>query len=504
MTAVDLKRPLRWPRDWMGVIIRRGGCQLRRPEFLRNTRRACALGSTAVTLTQDFLAHALTLGFDLAGIVPVGPPRRGAAFGHWLAAGFHGEMSYLAARAAERVDPTLFAPGAQSMILVAASYAASKIGSGEEGPSSPPWPSLHPEPVEGCELGQGGAPAITHGRIARYACGLDYHDVIKPKLHAIDAFIRARTGREALGKAFVDTAPVLERDFAEQVGLGFVGRNCCLITPGLGSWTFLAGIMVPEELEARSRKLEADNPSENRTEHPELFEGCDPPQSPDILRYGLPASQDGRLGLPTDAKDSRRTWQGCGRCTRCLDACPTRAFVAPHVLDARRCISYLTIELRGPIPREVRPLMGNWVFGCDVCQEVCPYNKQAGAGQGCHSERVEPEPLVAASDQRRISLVELLALDGAGFRARFRGTPVLRAKRRGLVRNACVAAGNAGDPALVPALVPLLDDAEPLICGHAAWALGRIGGEVAVRALARSLAAERDPWVRDEITQAMP
>ena len=148
---------------------------------------------------------------------------------------------------------------------------------------------------------------------------------------------------------------------------------------------------------------------------------------------------------------------GCGRCTRCLDACPTRAFVAPHVLDARRCISYLTIELRGPIPRELRPLMGNWVFGCDVCQEVCPYNKQASAGQACHSERVDRGPVVTASDQRRISLSELLALDDAGFRARFRGTPVLRAKRRGLVRNACVAAGNAGDPALVPALVTSAD-----------------------------------------------
>ena len=148
--------------------------------------------------------------------------------------------------------------------------------------------------------------------------------------------------------------------------------------------------------------------------------------------------------------------------------------------------------------------MGNWVFGCDVCQEVCPYNKPASAGQGRHSERVEPESLVAAPDQRRISLSELLVLDDAGFRFRFRGTPVPRAKRRGLVRNACVAAGNAGDPTLVPALVLLLDDAESLIRGHAAWALGRIGGEDAVRALARSLTVEGDPWVRDEITQAMP
>jgi epoxyqueuosine reductase len=471
---------------------------------LLNTRRACAIGSTAVTLTQDILAHALTLGFDIAGIVPAGPPRHGAAFGDWLAAGFHGEMSYMAAHAAERADPTLFASDAQSMILVTASYVARDTNSSESGLTA------HPEPVIGR------AASSTQGRIARYACGPDYHDVIKPKLHAIDAFIRARTGRAALGKVFVDTAPVLERDFAEQAGLGFIGRNCCLITPGLGSWTVLAGLLVPEKLDAglpalwawmpetRTWKLEAGSPSENRTEHPELVEACDPPQSPDILRHGSPASQDAPLGLPIDAKDSRRTRQGCGCCTRCLDRCPTRAFVAPHVLDARRCISYLTIELRGPIPRELRPFMGNWVFGCDVCQEVCPYNKQVSAGQACHSERAERGPVVTVPDQRRISLSDLLKLDDAGFRARFRGTPMLRAKRRGLVRNACVAAGNAGDPALVPALIPLLDDAEPLIRGHAAWALGRIEGEDTVRALARSLAVEGDPWVRGEITQAMP
>ena len=196
-----------------------------------------------MTLTQEILAHALTLGFDLAGIVPVGLPRYGAAFGDWLAAGFHGEMAYLAARAAERADLTLFAPDAQSMILVAASYAAGDTNSSESSITAhPDWPGGRVE---------GRAASITQGRIARYACGPDYHDVIKPKLHAIDAFIRTQTGREALGKVFVDTAPVLERDFAEQAGLGFIGRNCCLITPALGSWTFLAGIMVPEELEAR-------------------------------------------------------------------------------------------------------------------------------------------------------------------------------------------------------------------------------------------------------------
>ena len=194
-----------------------------------------------MTLTQDILDHTQTLGFDIAGIVPVGAPRHAGDFADWLAAGYHAEMSYLAARAAERVDPLLFAPDARSMILVAATYGANNIGSGEEGTSSHPSTGR-----QDANLAKDALPASTQGRIARYACGPDYHDTIKPKLYALDAFIRARTGRKTLGKVFVDTAPVLERDAAEQAGLGFIGRNCCLITPGLGSWTVLAGLMIPE------------------------------------------------------------------------------------------------------------------------------------------------------------------------------------------------------------------------------------------------------------------
>lgn len=393
--------------------------------------------------TQEILSYACELGFDLAGVTPAGMPPHGEAFAAWLAAGHHGEMAYLAARAAERRDPARWAPDAHSVIVVAVEY------------SQAPAVETAAYPYEtGLRRLDCGANAC--GRIARYAIWPDYHDVLKPKLYALDAFIRARTGRQALGKVFVDAAPVLERDFAEQAGLGFIGRNCCLISPGLGSWTVLAGLMVPEGLEVGSWRLAA-------------------------------------------GRERRALDRGCGRCTRCLDACPTRAFVAPHVLDARRCISYLTIELRGPIPRDLRPLMGDWVFGCDVCQEVCPYNRSASIGQVCHAERVDGAKPGAASCQRSISLSELLILDEASFRARFRGTPMLRAKRRGLVRNACVAAGNAGDPALIPLLIPLLADPEPLVRGHAAWALGRIGGAAAERALAQALMLESDPWVRSEI-----
>ena len=364
------------------------------------------------------------------------------------------------------------------MILVAATYGANNIGSGEEGTSS------HPSTGSGCELGEGCVPASTQGRIARYACGPDYHDTIKPELYALDAFIRARTGRKTLGKVFVDTAPVLERDAAEQAGLGFIGRNCCLITPGLGSWTVLAGVMVPEVFDEGQTTNDKGAPDTgddaSLVDHPSF-----------VLRHSSVLSH-------------RASGRGCGHCTRCLDACPTRAFVAPHVLDARRCISYLTIELRGPIPRELRSSMGSWVFGCDVCQEVCPYNRVLVAQTAASAGRnpVHEGGLCGGSrdlQSPEIHLAELLALDEAGFRTRFRGTPVLRARRRGLVRNACVAAGNAGDTALVPALVSLLTDAEPLIRGHAAWALGQIGGEEVLRALELASALEADPWVCEEM-----
>ena len=380
-------------------------------------------------LSQDVLAHARALGFDLAGIAPVGSPEHFDAFETWLAAGHHGEMAYMRTRTNLRADPNQLAPGAHAIVVVGANYHAGPL----------------PEP-----------PAPSHGRFARYSWADDYHDAIKSALCNLDAFIRERSGRLALGRVCVDTAPFLERDFAAQAGLGFIGRNTCLITPGLGSWTFLGALLVPEPL-------------------------------------GRLSATDAGTALPTPRRASVAE---CGRCTRCLDACPTGALVAPYVLDARRCISYLTIELRGPIPRELRTRMGNWVFGCDICQEVCPYNRAAPTADW---RALEPDRTRAT-----LSLQDLLALGEEDFHARFRGTPVLRAKRRGLVRNACVAAGNWGDLALTPILAQLLEDPEPLVRGHAAWALGRIGGIKDVdRALSCAAAIETDPWVSDEISAAL-
>jgi len=385
-----------------------------------------------MTLTCEIVDRARALGFDRVAVVPVSRPAHAAAFEQWLRAGYHGEMGYLETRAELRTDPALLAPGARSLIVVAANY----------NPRPYPAPPVGP----------------SRGSIARYAQSQDYHDVIKRRLFALDAFVRSRTARSVPGKAWVDTAPLLERDFAGLAGLGFAGRNTCLIIPGLGSWTFLAALAVPEVLEVR------------------LIEG---------------AVQE------AEGRGARRAWT-CGRCTRCLDACPTRAFVAPRVMDARRCISYLTIELRGSIPLELRPLVGNWVFGCDVCQEVCPYNRAAPAAVSLDERRSD----LGLDATGSLSLLEMLVLDDVAFRARFGGTPVMRARRRGLVRNACLAAGNWGDQAAVPALVNLLGDGEPLLRGHAAWALGRIGGDVARKALDRAFHVEVALAVREEIWQA--
>jgi epoxyqueuosine reductase len=256
----------------------------------------------------------------------------------------------------------------------------------------------------------------SRGRISNYAWGADYHDVMAPRLEELAAWLRQAAGSRTQTKVYVDTGAILERDHAEAAGLGFVGKNTMLIGPRRGSWFFLGELLTTLPL---------------------------PPDEPAPL-------------MP-----------GCGSCRRCLDACPTNAFPEPYVLDARRCISYLTIELKGWIPQELRPLMGNWVYGCDVCQVVCPFNRFA-------PESREPAFRPANYDVAAPPLLHLLALDDDAFARRFAGSPVKRIKRPRLVRNACVAAGNWGSPAAVPALTRLLSDPELLVRGHAAWALEQI------------------------------
>lgn len=275
------------------------------------------------------------------------------------------------------------------------------------------------------------------GRISRYAWGDDYHDVLLEKLHSLRAFIE-RLGGNA--KVCVDTNAVLEKPWARQAGLGWQGKHSNLIARDLGSWFFLGEVLTDLEL----------------------------------------------------APDASHAEEYCGTCTACIDLCPTRAIVAPYVVDARKCIAYQTIENRGAIPREIRPLVGNLVFGCDICQDVCPWNKFA---------RVAPEREFYARDGNLTpSLIDLMGLTREEFNRRFKDSPVKRAKHTGFLRNVAVALGNSNDPAAIPALERALDHEEPLIRAHAAWALGRLGGK---EALERRRVTEPAAEVREEIEAAL-
>ncbi len=283
------------------------------------------------------------------------------------------------------------------------------------------------------------------GRIARYAWGEDYHRIFARKVRAFIESLPAITGVEDIGtRWYTDTGPMLDRAVAERAGVGWFGKNTNILT-SQGSWMLLAQIITTLD-------LVPDEPLKKT----------------------------------------------CGACNICVDACPTGAIVAPYVLDNRKCISYLTIENRGPIPRELRPLIGDWIFGCDICQDVCPVNRKAQVGKA-YAELTRD-----ADNRARPELVELLELDNDGFRERFRQSAVLRAKPAGMRRNVCIALGNIADPATVPPLARVLrEDSSPIVRGHAAWALGRIGTEEAIAALREVTEGETDAGVQGEIEWAL-
>ena len=256
----------------------------------------------------------------------------------------------------------------------------------------------------------------SRGLISNYAWGADYHSLMLGRLEELATFVSAEAGREVGQRAYVDTGPVLERSYAALAGLGFTAKNTCLIHPRMGSWLFLGVILLDVALEPVPGSISAS----------------------------------------------------CGTCTRCLDACPTGALIAPYVLDARRCISYLTIELKGSIPRELRPLMGNRIYGCDVCQTVCPWQRFAEPTSEATFRSGKPDRVAPL-------LLDLIEMSEGAFSQQYKGTPILRTGRGRLLRNAAVALGNWGSEEAVPTLTSALTDAEPLVREHAAWALERIG-----------------------------
>ena len=384
--------------------------------------------------TGRLVESARAIGFELCGVAPAEEFEELRRLPEWLDRGYAGEMLYL--HDARRTSAQDVLPGTRSVIVCALNYNAAL-----------PY-STAADAIAASAGGDGaGGP---RGWISRYAWGDDYHHVMKRKLEELVAWMRAEFGGAFQARAYVDTGPVLERVAAKHAGLGWQAKNTCLINQRLGSWLFLGVILTDLEL----------TPS-------------------------LPRGE----ALPRDL---------CGSCRRCIDACPTEAFVAPYVLDARRCIAYLTIELRGPIPEEFRPAMGNMVFGCDICQDVCPWNRKApttriaeflprtthenGHDMGAEQDRAGR---VAGDESLFAPALEwLISLDEGEFREVFRGSPVKRTKWRGLIRNACVAVGNSriapGDPAysrIMRRLEDLAAGEDALIVEHAKWALARMRAE---------------------------
>ena len=371
-----------------------------------------------ISLTQAIKAEARRLGFQLVGITTPDPPPHLEVYQHWLDAGRHGEMAYLASERAcqRRADPRLILPECRSILCLGVRYDA-------------------PQP-----LSQPG-----RGRVAAYAWGDDYHVVLPERLKALVLFIEDQAGCPVPNRWYTDTGPLLERELAQRAGLGWIGKNTCLIHPRQGSYFLLAEILLAIELES------------------------DPPFLSDH----------------------------CGTCNRCIEACPTGCILPDRTLDATRCISYLTIELKGAIPDDLRSLTGEWVFGCDICQQVCPWNLRFAASQG--DPAFAPRPGVAQPE-----LAAEISISQQEFNRKFKDSPFKRAKRRGYLRNVALALGNARDPQAVDVLTAaLLYDPEPLVRGHAAWALGQIGGDQVLYNLQAALKAEDDPEAQAEIRGAI-
>lgn len=369
---------------------------------------------TSASLTADLKQQALRLGFSFSGACPAVTPHGISRLAEWLSAGNHGEMQYLADRKEAYAHPKHVLDGVRSMLMLAVNY-------GTTSPASPTSGS---------------------GRISRYAWGDDYHDLIWSRLNDLSGWLREQQPGVSV-RGVVDTAPLLEREFAQLAGLGWVGKNTMLLNRTAGSWFFIAALLTDAELD-----------------------------------YDAPFDGD-----------------FCGTCTACLDACPTDAFVEPYVLDARKCISYLTIELKSEIPAELRSGMGEWLFGCDACQDVCPWNRRAPT---IDEPKFQPRP-----NNNPVELTALFDLDDDAFRKRFRETPLWRPRRRGILRNAAIVLGNHRSPDAIPAITKGLHDKEALVRGAAAWALGRHDYSEATAALERRLLVEIDAEVRGEIEAAL-
>lgn len=367
---------------------------------------------------ENIKRKAIELGFNLVGVTPARPSPTLSAYMRWIRKGMHGAMGYLERpdRLIRRQNLKEIMPSAESIIMVGMDYRTQFT---DEATLTDP----------------------SRGRIASYAWGLDYHNVLQLRLEMLTEWITEEARDTIHQRVFVDTGAILERSHAQQAGMGFVGKNTMLIHPRRGSYFFLGEIIT---------SLEFDDYDEAHRENM------------------------------------------CGSCTRCLNACPTDAFPEPFVLDSRRCISYHTIENKGWIDRELRPQFGNWIFGCDICQDVCPFQRFT-------PETDEVAFMSFELDRIAPKLLDILTMTDDTFKAQFRRTPLERVKRERLVRNTCIAVGNWQNQQAIPYLIQLLYDASPLIRGHAAWALWQTMGLDSSKLLTDLYHRDDDERVRDEI-----
>ncbi len=371
-----------------------------------------------LTLTQQIHARANKLGFELVGITPAAQSETIARYRQWIENGYAGKMDYLERHLPLKADVRHLLTEAKSVISLAMNYY-----------TLDPPKALAEDPAR--------------GQISRYAWGDDYHDVIRQRLSELVDFIKKTAETELKTRVCVDTAPIIEREYAQKAGIGWIGKNTNLIHWRSGSWYFLAEVLINIDLESDTAPLRGS----------------------------------------------------CGTCTRCIEACPTDAIIEPNLLDSRLCISYLTIELKESIPKTLRPKIGNLIFGCDICQEVCPWNSKAVPTD---------EPAFQPRDGNLTpKLLSLIGMTQQEFSRRFKGSPIKRTKRRGFLRNVLVAIGNWGEPRAVPALKDALTDDEPLVRSHAAWALGKIGGDTAKQILQTRLTIEIEQEVITEIQNAL-
>lgn len=346
----------------------------------------------SLEIKQKIKERADQLGFDLIGIAPARTSSDADEYRNWIASGYQAKMGWMARDPERRIDVRRVLPRGMSIVSVGKSYY-----------SEEPPPKIWSNPLR--------------GRVARFAWGLDYHDVLRQPLKSLAEFIETESGGGVETRFYTDTGPVLERSHACSAGLGYPGYNTNLIAPGYGSYLLLGEIITTAEI------------------------------APDSSAESIAES--------------------CAACRRCLEACPTGALQSAYVCDSRKCISYLTIENKGPIPEELRPKLGNWIFGCDACQECCPHVQQSTPSS-------KDSFLCFDAERSAPDLRELIKIDEEEFRRRFKGTPIFRAKRKGLLRNAAIALGNSLDPQALPALELAARDEEELVREHASWAIDHI------------------------------